>query len=150
VTDQTPISPPSTIVFDTEPLVAHADGETGRETVSAYLDAVAHGASSGYLHHVNATEVRYVLARKYDRTTADQYLDWLSSLGINPTDDDQLWGFAADWVLDFNPALGDAYALATADRVDGTLLVGADDDYDAIIADTGVHLSIERFRSDGV
>jgi len=143
-------SPPAVIAFDTEPLVAHADGEKGSEKVSAYIDAVAHGASSGYLHHVNATEVRYVLARKYDRRTADQYLDWLWSLGLKPTDDDDLWGFAADWVLDFNPALGDAYALATAERVDGTLLVGADDDYDEIIADDGVLVSIERFRRESV
>jgi predicted nucleic acid-binding protein len=146
VTDQTPFSPPPKIVFDAEPLVAHADNEQGKAKVSAYLDAVAHGASEGYLHQVNATEVRYIIARKYDRDTADQYLQWLSSIGINPSDNKSVWGTAADWVLDFNPALGDAYALATAELVDGTLLVGSDDDYDAIMADKGVHVSIERFR----
>ncbi len=42
----------------------------------------------------------------------------------------------------YSIALGDAYALATAHEVDGTLLVGADDDFD------GVTDSIERFRDE--
>lgn len=147
MSETTVYSPPPTIVFDTEPLVAHADDEIGSEKVASYLNAVINDVSEGYLHHVNATEVRYVLARKYDRDVADEYLSWLSSIGVAPTGGDKLWGTASDWILDFNPALGDAYALALADRVDGTLLVGADDDYDAIMADKGARVSIERFRN---
>jgi predicted nucleic acid-binding protein len=37
-------------------------------------------------------------------------------------------------------SLGDAYALATAEAVDGTLLAGADDDFDEVDA------SVERLR----
>lgn len=39
-------------------------------------------------------------------------------------------------------ALGDAYALVTADAVDGTLLVGADNDFDDLADD------VERFRDE--
>ncbi|WP_338047158.1 hypothetical protein [Natrinema pellirubrum] len=41
-------------------------------------------------------------------------------------------------------ALRDAYALATADAVDGTLLVGADDDFD------DVEDNVVRFRDEPV
>jgi len=43
------------------------------------------------------------------------------------------------------PALGDAFALATAERVGGTLLIGADDDYDDV-----EDVSLVRFRADPV
>jgi hypothetical protein len=83
---------PERVVFDTEPLVAHADDEPSSETVTEYLDATA-----------------------------------------------------AEYVLDYNPALGDSFALATAEHMEATLLVGADDDYDTV---TGV--SIQRFRTEPV
>lgn len=145
-----PFSPPPTIVFDAEPLVAHADGEPGSDKVSAYLNSVASGASSGFLNRVNATEVRYILTRMYDAGTADDYLNWLFDIGVEWANNDLIWSAASNYVIDYNPALGDAYALATAERADGTLLVGADDDYAAIIAEDGARVSIERFRSDGV
>jgi len=44
----------------------------------------------------------------------------------------------------YTMALGDAYALATADAVDGTLLVGADDDFDDVEDD------VVRFRDEPV
>lgn len=143
-------SPPPRIVFDAEPLVAHADDEPGSDKVNAYLDAVANGTSSGALSRVNATEVRYILTRMYDAETADDYLGWLSDIGIEPIDTDLIWSVASDYVIDYNPALGDAYALATAEYDNGTLLVGADDDYEQIISDDAAAVSIERFRSEGV
>jgi predicted nucleic acid-binding protein len=140
-------SPPPEIVFDAEPLVAHADDEPGCGMVGAYLNAVAHGTSSGYLSRVNATEVRYILTRISDVETADNYLNWLSDIGVEQVNNDVIWSVASDYVIDYNPALGDAYALATAEYAGGTLLVGADDDYDPVISDTTANVSIERFRT---
>ncbi|ERH07320.1 MAG: putative nucleic acid-binding protein, contains PIN domain protein [Halonotius sp. J07HN4] len=134
---------PDRIVFDAEPLVAHADAEVGSEVVEEYLDAVAVDDTTGYVSYVTLTEVRYILAGKYDRETADEYIDWLIDLGIEPVGVVDCWKGTADHVLSHNPALGDAFALATAEHLTAILLVGADDDYDAID-----DVSITRFRNE--
>lgn len=132
---------PDRVVFDAEPLIAHADDEPGSQVVEEYLDAVAVEDVTGYASCVNLAEIRYTIARKYDRTTAADYLDWLDDLGIETMDIDAVWVEASEYVLEYNPALGDSFALATAERVDATLLVGGDNDYDEIS-----DIPIERFR----
>ena len=132
---------PDRVVFDAEPLIAHADDEPGSEVVEKYLDAVAVEDTAGYTSCVNLAEIRYTLARKYDRPTADDYLDWLDDLGIETRDVEAVWVEASEYILAYNPALGDSFALATAEDVDATLLVGGDDDYD-----DASDVPIERFR----
>ena len=132
---------PDRVVFDAEPLIAHADDERGSDVVEAYLDAVAAGDTAGYACCVNLAEIRYTLARTYDRPTAEEYLDWLADLGIEPVDVGDAWVAASEYILTHNPALGDAFALATAETVEATLLVGGDGDYDEIS-----DIPIERFR----
>jgi predicted nucleic acid-binding protein len=132
---------PDRVIFDAEPLIAHADDELGSDVVEEYLDAVAAGDAFGYACCVNLAEIRYTLARKYDRPTADDYLDWLSDLGIEPVDVGDAWVGASEYVLTYNPALGDSFALAAAETVAATLLVGGDNDYDEISG-----IPIERFR----
>lgn len=132
---------PDRVVFDAEPLIAHADDERGSDVVEEYLDAVAVEDTAGYASCVNLTEIRYTIARKYDRGTADEYIDWLSDLGIEIVDVGDVWMRASEYVLTYNPALGDSFALATAETVEATLLVGGDDDYDEVS-----DVSIERFR----
>jgi predicted nucleic acid-binding protein len=132
---------PDRVVFDAEPLVAHADDEPGSDAVEEYLNAVAAEDTAGYACCVNLAEIRYTLARKYDRTTADDYLDWLSNLGIETVDVGDTWTEASEYILRYNPALGDAFALAAAEAVGATLLVGGDDDYDEVS-----DIPIERFR----
>lgn len=134
---------PERAVLDAEPLVAHADGEPGSDTVEAYLDAVSTGDTAGFVSRVNLTAVRHILARKYDRTVADEYIDWLLDLGVEGVDVGAVWAAAADFVIEHRPALGDAFALATAEREQGTLLVGADADYEAI-----EEPPVVRFRQD--
>jgi predicted nucleic acid-binding protein len=129
------------IVFDAEPLIAHADDEPGSEAVTTYLDAVAREDAVGFVNYVNCAEVRYTIARKYDTTTADEYLDWLDDLGLQSVGVVDTWRRASAVVVEHNPALGDAFALATAAVVEGMLVVGGDDDYDAI-----TDVPIERFR----
>lgn len=132
---------PDRVVFDAEPLIAHADDEPGSDVVERYLDAVAVEDAAGYISCVNLAEIRYTIARKYDRDTADEYLDWLTDLGIETVDVGDAWREASEYVLQYNPALGDSFALATAEDVEATLLVGGDDDYDEIS-----DVPIERFR----
>ncbi len=50
---------------------------------------------------------------------------------------------AVDFKFRYSLALGDAFALATAVQVDGTLLVGAEDDYDDV-----TDVQIVRVRTD--
>ena len=132
---------PDRIVFDAEPLIAHADAEPGSDVVETYLDAVAVGDATGSASYVNLTETRYTIARKYDRATADEYLEWLTDLGIEPVDGGEAWMAASEFVLEYNPALGDSFALATAESAEATLLIGGDDDYDNVS-----DVSIKRFR----
>jgi uncharacterized protein with PIN domain len=132
---------PDHIVFDAEPLIAHADDEPGSGVVEEYLDAVAVEDATGYASCVNLAEIRYTIARKYDRVTADEYLDWLTDLGIESVDGAEAWMAASEHVLTYNPALGDSFALATAEHVDATLLIGGDEDYDQI-----TDVPRERFR----
>ena len=132
---------PDHVVFDAEPLIAHADDEPGSDVVEEYLDAVAVEDTTGYVSCVTLTEIRYTLARKYDRTTADDYLDWLDHLSIETRDVEAVWVEASEFILKYNPALGDSFALATAEDADATLLVGGDDDYDEVS-----DVPIERFR----
>jgi len=132
---------PDWAVFDAEPLVAHADDEPGSRVVEEYLDAVAAGTATGYASYVSLAEIRYTIARKYDRETADEYLDWLTDLGVELVDVGDVWTAASEYVLAHNPALGDSFALATAASVDATLLVGGDDDYDDVTS-----VPIVRFR----
>lgn len=131
------------LVFDAEPLLAHADDEPGAEAVEEYLDAVRDERMDGYASYVTFTEVRYVLTRKYDRDVAEEYLTWLIDVGIGTVPGVGVWPRAADFVLEYNPSLGDAYALAVADFLDGTLIAGADDDFDEVEA-----VPVERFREE--
>ncbi|AHG01960.1 twitching motility protein PilT (plasmid) [Halostagnicola larsenii XH-48] len=132
---------PDHVIFDAEPLIAHADDEPGSTVVEAYLDAVAVEDTTGYANYVNLAEVRYTIARKYDRATADEYLDWLEELGVETVDVGDAWMEASEYVLRYNPALGDSFALATAEHIGGTLLVGGDDDYEEVS-----NIPIDRFR----
>jgi uncharacterized protein with PIN domain len=132
---------PDRLVFDTEPLVAHATSELGKSTVDTYLDAVRDSEMSGFINYVNLTETRYVIGRESGREVADRYIRWLLDIGVQPLGIDSLWAPAADYILEHNPALGDSFALASADSIDASLLVGGDDDYDSI-----TDVRILRFR----
>lgn len=133
------------VVFDTEPLVAYLDDEPGSDTVERWIDRVAAGELDGYISPVTKTEVLYVGSRigfRWDDLHAS--LSRLETLGVAVYDPRECWEAAAALKSAHTMALGDAYALATADAVDGTLLVGADADFD------GVSVPIERIRDEPV
>ncbi|GAB3029633.1 type II toxin-antitoxin system VapC family toxin [Natronobiforma cellulositropha] len=132
-----------TIVFDAEPLVAYLDDEPGSDVVEAWIDRVASGEIDGYVSPVTKTEVLYVGSRvgfRPDDVRAS--LGRLEELGVAVYDARECWESAAALKEAYAMALGDAYALATAAAVGGTLLVGADDDFD------GLEDDVERFRDE--
>ena len=134
-----------TIVFDTEPLVAYLDDEPGSDTVEEWIDRVASGEIEGYISPVTKTEVLYVGSRVGFRPAdVRASLERLEELGVTVFDPRECWDGAAALKEAYTMALGDAYALATADAVDGTLLVGADDDFDDVEDD------VVRFRDEPV
>ncbi|MEZ3114783.1 PIN domain-containing protein [Halobaculum sp. MBLA0147] len=140
----TPDGVDSTVVFDTEPLVAYFCDEPGADTVQRYVQAVE-GSVDGFVSTVNLAEIRYVVRAIEDRELADTVERVMAESGIERVDTTETWRTAARFKHRHSPALGDAFALATADAVDGTLLVGADDDYDEL-----TDVSVERFRTDPV
>lgn len=140
-----------TLVFDTEPLVAFAFDERGADVVEDRLSRVHRRQDDGYTTTLNAAEFWYVASRKSTVSAAERHLESLMQTGLQLFDIDQLWSQVAMIKFEYNPALGDAYALAAAQRLENesnetTLLVGGDDCYDEIErSDQYGHL-IERFR----
>ncbi len=131
------------IVFDAEPLIAYLDDEPGSDVVEDWMDRVASGAVEGYISPVTKTEVLYVGSRVgFQPNDVRASLERLEALGVTVYDPRECWDRAAEFKGTYSMALGDAYGLATAAAVDGTLLVGADNDFDELDD------LIERFRND--
>jgi predicted nucleic acid-binding protein len=133
---------PETVVFDAEPLIAYFCDEPGSDTVETYIEAVE-GAADGYISAVNLAEIHYVVRAIDGEDRADAVVDVLEESGIRRVDTAETWSTAARMKHRYAPALGDAFALATASAVDGLLVVGADDDYDSVS-----DVSIVRFHAD--
>ncbi len=133
---------PETIVFDAEPLVAYFCDEPGSDTVETYVDA-AEGGADGYISAINLAEVHYIVRAIDGKERADAVVDVLGESGIRRVDTERTWSSAAEFKFRYAPALGDAFALGTAAHVDGTLLVGADGDYDDV-----TDVPITRFRTE--
>jgi predicted nucleic acid-binding protein len=133
---------PETVVFDAEPLIAYFCDEPGSDTVERYIQAVESHAD-GYISAVNLTEVHYIVRAITSEERADSVVNVLEESGIRRLDTEETWAGAAAMKARYAPALGDAFALATAAHVDGLLLVGADDDYDEVS-----EVQLTRFRAD--
>lgn len=133
---------PETVVFDAEPLIAYFSDEPGSDTVEQYLTAVE-GATTGYISAVNAAELHYIVRGNAGLERAETVMEVLEESGIQRISTDELWRKTADFKFGYSLALGDAFALAAAAVVNGTLLVGAGDDF-ATVTD----VPITRFRAD--
>jgi predicted nucleic acid-binding protein len=132
---------PETVVFDAEPLIAYFCDEPGSDTVEKYIDAVT-GAADGYISMINLAEIHYIVRDIDGEDRADAVVDIIEETGIETVDVVNTWRFAADFKHRHSPSLADAFALATTVHVDGTLLAGADDDFDSIS-----DVSVTRFRT---
>jgi predicted nucleic acid-binding protein len=140
VTDESDL--PGTVVFDAEPLVAYFCDEPGSDTVETYVEAIE-GTTDGFISAVNLAEVHYIVRAIDGKERADAVVAILEESGIRQVDTRDVWPVAADVKFRYSPALGDAFALGTAAHLDGTLLVGADDDYDGVS-----DIPITRFRTE--
>jgi predicted nucleic acid-binding protein len=120
------------VVFDTEPLVAYLLDEEGAESVGEYLDRVVEGSAVSFVSPVTLTEVHYISHYYGAQQSPDDLLGELQASGVNQVKASVCWRDAARYKREYQVALGDAYSLATAAHVDGTLLVGADDDFDGV------------------
>jgi len=141
-----------TVVFDAEPLVAFAFDEPGADVVEEWLTRVYDG-DPGYVSTITLAEFRYIAARKSSAEAADAHLSQLRELGLTEYPIDDLWQAASTLKLDHAPSVGDAYAAAAAadlatEGEEITLLVGADADWEAFVADADFAPQIERFRAD--
>lgn len=141
-----------TVVFDAEPLLAFSFDEPGAAEVERWLDSVYDGERNGYVTTVNLAEFRYVATREASAEQADAHIGDLQEMGVAEYTIDDLWVPASDLKAAYSPSLGDAYAIAAAEELDAeqnvTLLVGADDDYDAFEETEEFTHLIERFRDD--
>lgn len=136
------MSNPNILVFDTEPLLAYLWDENGSDIVETKLEQVENGAD-GYLSSVTLSEVYYHIANSSSVQSAKNAIQTLKNHGFTIIHSDETWRRVGWFKHTYSPALGDSYAVATAEHVDGTLLAGADDDFDSI-----TEVSIERFRTD--
>lgn len=130
------------LIFDTEPLIAYFFQEDGSDVVREHLQAVESGAI-GAISIVNLSEVRYVAATMSTVSKAETCIRAIQEFGIETVECLSTWETASTIKQTHSIALGDSYAVAAADYRDGTLIVGADDDYDDIEA-----VPIERFRTE--
>jgi predicted nucleic acid-binding protein len=143
-----------TVVFDAEALLAFAFDELGADEVERWLDRVYDGDADGYISTINLAEFRYIAVRKASAEQADAHITALRNMGVAEYNIDALWETASEVKAEYSPSIGDAYAVATAkaldddDEQDVTLLVGADDDYDAFEEDETFEHLIERFRDE--
>jgi ribonuclease VapC len=144
-----------TVVFDAEPLLAFSFDEAGAGAVERWLDRVYDGERAGYVTTINLVEFRYVAGRKASLSKADAHIDQLRDMGVSSYDVDDLWKPASELKATYGPSIGDAYALAAARELDAdgrevTLLVGADDDFDAFEGTAEFGDLLERFRDRSV
>lgn len=131
------------VVFDAEPLIAFALDEEGADAVEVHLDRVYDDEEEGYVSAVNLAELRYVSMRLIPDSEADKNIQDILEMGLMIVDATEVWEQASDYKNKHNVALGDAFALGSAEYVGATLLVGADDDYDGISK-----VNLKRFRSE--
>lgn len=139
-------------VFDAEPLIAYLYDEPGSDRVEDVLSDVYDDDDDAAMSEVTATEIAYKTAwlRADDRPTdADlelgrrQVRNFVDG-GIELVSPTESWETAAAVKMRGGIALGDAFAVALAAERTATLLVGADDDFEAV----GVSVEIERVRTD--
>ena len=143
----------TTYVIDTEPLIAFLYEDPGYEVVEDVLGRIEAGDADGAIAEVIASELLYKVARiEGDDGTATPESLQAAERDIRVLDRRGLaierapWRLAGEIMADGGLSLADAYAVALAVEQDAALLVGVDEDFDALPVD----IPIERIREEGV
>ena len=112
-------------------------GEEGNAVVEEMLDRVIDGDVQAYINVVNLTELYYILHR-YSPEAAEEKTRNLRAYGIKvvPLTDDTLWRLAAEIKSRHPMSLADAYAAATAQVTGSKLVVGRDQEFNALEVET--------------
>lgn len=133
------------LVFDAEPLIAFLADEPGSRVVEEWIEQAATGGIRGYISPITKAEVTYVALREgVSEHVVTEFVDRLADNGIETVETERCWFHAAAFKNEYSVPLGDAFALATARVNDGSVLVGADDDFE----DIGDEVHVIPFRDE--
>ncbi|XES76400.1 MAG: type II toxin-antitoxin system VapC family toxin [Candidatus Bathyarchaeia archaeon] len=121
------------LAFDSEAILAFYLGEAGGETVRDLLQKIQNGEAEGYMNLLNLAEICYILCR-LDPALAEEKQRNLRLYGLKivPIADNGLWREAAQIKSKHAMSLADAFAVATAQACNATLVVGRDEEFNGI------------------
>ncbi len=121
------------LVFDTSSLLILYLGEKGAETVANLLKDITEGKAKGYVNVINLAELFYILSRRSERVAAEKENNLRAyGLRVYEIDDGELWRQAAKLKALGSISLADAFAAATAQTIDGELVIGLDHGFNHI------------------
>jgi PIN domain nuclease of toxin-antitoxin system len=120
-------------VLDAGSMIAFLDDEPGAEVVE---DALTEPGSTCYAHIVNLAEVYYIYFRRGGMAMAEDAIQSLLDVGIIHRDenDTAYWKEAAAFKGKHAIALPDAFCLALARRLGGTVLTTDHAEFDPLVS----------------
>ena len=132
---------PESLTFDSEVILSYLLGEKGGELVLDLLKKIQSGETEGCINVFNLTEIYYILYR-VDPELAEEKVRNLRLYGLNivSVEDNGLWREAAKTKANHSMSLADAFAVATADCFNSTLVVGNDREFE------GLNVKLLRIR----
>jgi predicted nucleic acid-binding protein len=120
---------PSAFVLDTFAILAYLQGETNGARVREMLQS---GRRNLYMSLINVGEVLYITERKQGLQQAQDTLALLRQLPIEVLQADEQAVFAAAHIkANYPVSYADSFAIATAQRLVGTVITG-DPEFDAV------------------
>jgi predicted nucleic acid-binding protein len=118
--------------LDTGAIIAFLDDEPGAEVVE---DVLTEPGSNCYAHIFNLAEVYYIYFRRGDTVMAEDAIQAVLDLGIIVRDDNDTayWKEAATFKGKHAIALPDAFCLALARRLGGTVVTTDHTEFDPLV-----------------
>ncbi len=118
--------------LDAGPMIAFLDNEPGADVVE---DALTEPGSICYAHIFNLTEVYYIYFRRGGAMMAEDAIQSLLDAGIITRDDNDAayWKEAATFKGSHAMSLPDAFCLALARRIGGTVITTDHGEFDPLV-----------------
>ncbi len=113
-------------------MIAFLDNEPGADVVEAVL---TEPSSTCFAHIFNLTEVYYIYFRRGGLPMAEDAIESLIAVGITVREDNDanFWKAAAMFKASHPMALPDAFCLALAVRMNGTIVTSDHNELDPIV-----------------